>query len=91
MIGKKGFSERTQLDHVTFHFTGKYHGQAGGLETGGSSDFDSGEFVSKIFRNISIKKNIFAAAATILILYELSRKCAYKPVLDKLDRYSVYV
>jgi len=27
------------------NFTGKYHGQAGGLETGGSSDFDSGECV----------------------------------------------
>jgi len=27
------------------NFAGKYHGQAGGLETGGSSDFDSGECV----------------------------------------------
>jgi len=27
------------------NFAGKYHGQAGGLETGGSSDFDSGEWV----------------------------------------------
>jgi len=30
---------------VTLNFAGKYHGQAGGLETGGSSDFDSGECV----------------------------------------------
>jgi hypothetical protein len=44
---KKEFS-RGQLDYVTFHFTGKYHGQAGGLETGGSSDFDSGEYAQNI-------------------------------------------
>lgn len=77
---------------MTFCFTGKYHGQAGGLETGGSSDFDSGECAQD---NLEIEtfKNIFAAVVTILMLHLLSHKCACKPlsVLDKLNRYSVYI